>query len=165
MISSLMTLLYLLCLCACVIGLKPYVCSVCDYAGRSRSNLKTHMNRHNSERRHLCDLCGKKFKSKVTLKSHRLTHTDEGLCILPVNQASPALKVNREGLLYVVNMPVTDLHGKSQPGSDKHGPAPHRDVGTCESFLKIYTTHSMKTIIQWFRNSLNIQSSQLYFLP
>nr|XP_046255777.1 zinc finger protein ZFAT-like isoform X2 [Scatophagus argus] len=59
-------------------GLKPYVCSMCDYAGRSRSNLKTHMNRHNTERRHLCDLCGKKFKSKVTLKSHRLSHTDEG---------------------------------------------------------------------------------------
>ncbi|XP_049903546.1 zinc finger protein ZFAT-like isoform X2 [Epinephelus moara] len=59
-------------------GLKPYVCTVCDYAGRSRSNLKTHMNRHNTERRHLCDLCGKKFKSKVTLKSHRLSHTDEG---------------------------------------------------------------------------------------
>ncbi|XP_056237895.1 zinc finger protein ZFAT-like isoform X1 [Seriola aureovittata] len=59
-------------------GLKPYLCSVCDYAGRSRSNLKTHMNRHNTEKRHLCDLCGKKFKSKVTLKSHRLSHTDEG---------------------------------------------------------------------------------------
>ncbi|TNN79998.1 Zinc finger protein ZFAT [Liparis tanakae] len=59
-------------------GLKPYVCSVCDYAGRSRSNLKTHMNRHNTERRHLCDLCGKKFKSKVTLKSHRLSHSEEG---------------------------------------------------------------------------------------
>ncbi|XP_067366933.1 zinc finger protein ZFAT-like isoform X1 [Channa argus] len=59
-------------------GLKPYVCSVCDYAGRSRSNLKTHMNRHNTEKRHLCDLCGKKFKTKVTLKSHKLTHTNEG---------------------------------------------------------------------------------------
>ncbi|XP_026150108.1 zinc finger protein ZFAT isoform X2 [Mastacembelus armatus] len=59
-------------------GLRPYVCSVCDYAGRSRSNLKTHMNRHNTERRHLCDLCGKKFKSKVTLKSHGLSHTNEG---------------------------------------------------------------------------------------
>uniref|UniRef100_A0A672FQ88 C2H2-type domain-containing protein n=1 Tax=Salarias fasciatus TaxID=181472 RepID=A0A672FQ88_SALFA len=59
-------------------GLKPYTCSVCDYAGRSRSNLKSHMNRHNTERRHLCDLCGKKFKSKFTLKSHRLSHTDEG---------------------------------------------------------------------------------------
>lgn len=61
------------------VGLKPYVCNVCDYAGRSKSNLKTHMNRHNTERRHLCDLCGKKFKSKVTLKSHRLSHTDEGM--------------------------------------------------------------------------------------
>ncbi|KAG7229398.1 hypothetical protein INR49_012789 [Caranx melampygus] len=59
-------------------GLKPYVCTVCDYAGRSKSNLKTHMNRHNTEKRHLCDLCGKKFKSKVTLKSHRLSHTNEG---------------------------------------------------------------------------------------
>ncbi|XP_075897261.1 zinc finger protein ZFAT [Nelusetta ayraudi] len=59
-------------------GLKPYACNLCDYAGRSRNNLKTHMNRHNTERRHLCDLCGKKFKSKVTLKSHRLSHTDEG---------------------------------------------------------------------------------------
>ncbi|KAM4567715.1 zinc finger protein ZFAT [Fundulus diaphanus] len=59
-------------------GLKPYVCSVCDYASCSRSNLKTHMNRHNSEKHHLCDLCGKKFKSKLTLKSHRLSHTDEG---------------------------------------------------------------------------------------
>ncbi|CAN9514009.1 unnamed protein product [Ophioblennius macclurei] len=59
-------------------GLKPYACSMCDYAGRSRSNLKAHMNRHNTERRHLCDLCGKKFKSKFTLKSHRLSHTDEG---------------------------------------------------------------------------------------
>ncbi|XP_011603794.1 zinc finger protein ZFAT isoform X1 [Takifugu rubripes] len=59
-------------------GLKPYACTMCDYAGRSRSNLKTHMNRHNTERCHLCDLCGKKFKSKVTLKSHRLSHTEEG---------------------------------------------------------------------------------------
>ncbi|XP_034554537.1 zinc finger protein ZFAT-like isoform X2 [Notolabrus celidotus] len=59
-------------------GVKPYICTVCDYATRNRSNLKTHMNLHNTERSHLCDLCGKKFKSKVTLKSHRLSHTDEG---------------------------------------------------------------------------------------
>ncbi|XP_041843986.1 zinc finger protein ZFAT-like isoform X2 [Melanotaenia boesemani] len=59
-------------------GLKPYRCSMCDYTGRSRSNLKTHMNRHNVERHHLCDLCGKKFKSKLTLKSHRLSHMGEG---------------------------------------------------------------------------------------
>ncbi|KAJ3597569.1 hypothetical protein NHX12_001092 [Muraenolepis orangiensis] len=59
-------------------GLKPFHCTVCDYASRSKSNLKAHMNRHSSERSNLCDLCGKKFKSKVTLKSHRLSHTDEG---------------------------------------------------------------------------------------
>ncbi|XP_069393764.1 zinc finger protein ZFAT isoform X2 [Paralichthys olivaceus] len=59
-------------------GLKPFLCSLCDYAGRSKSNLKSHLNRHNTEKPHLCDLCGKKFKSKVTLKSHRQSHTKEG---------------------------------------------------------------------------------------
>nr|XP_057939523.1 zinc finger protein ZFAT-like isoform X2 [Doryrhamphus excisus] len=59
-------------------GVKPFVCSICDYASRSRNNLKNHMNRHNKERCHVCDLCGKTLKSKVSLKTHRLSHTDEG---------------------------------------------------------------------------------------
>ncbi|KAJ8415785.1 hypothetical protein AAFF_G00403420 [Aldrovandia affinis] len=59
-------------------GVKPYKCSLCDYATRSKSNLKAHMNRHNTEKTHLCDLCGKKFKSKCTLKSHKLMHTADG---------------------------------------------------------------------------------------
>ncbi|XP_053571354.1 zinc finger protein ZFAT isoform X2 [Bombina bombina] len=59
-------------------GLKPFKCSVCEYATRSKSNLKAHMNRHNTEKTHLCDMCGKKFKSKGTLKSHKLLHTSDG---------------------------------------------------------------------------------------
>ncbi|KAJ8013244.1 hypothetical protein DPEC_G00051250 [Dallia pectoralis] len=59
-------------------GVKPFKCSLCDYASRSKSNLKAHMNRHTTEKTHLCDMCGKKFKSKVTLKSHKLMHTDDG---------------------------------------------------------------------------------------
>ncbi|XP_036395514.1 zinc finger protein ZFAT-like isoform X2 [Megalops cyprinoides] len=59
-------------------GVKPYKCSLCEYATRSKSNLKAHMNRHNTEKTHLCDLCGKKFKSKCTLKSHKLMHTADG---------------------------------------------------------------------------------------
>ncbi|XP_063777306.1 zinc finger protein ZFAT isoform X2 [Pseudophryne corroboree] len=59
-------------------GLKPFKCTLCDYATRSKSNLKAHMNRHNTEKTHLCDLCGKKFKSKGTLKSHKLLHTAGG---------------------------------------------------------------------------------------
>lgn len=91
-------------------GLKPYVCSVCDYAGRSRSNLKTHMNRHNTERRHLCDLCGKKFKSKVTLKSHRLTHTDEGLLILLVINYYPLSIHNvTQCVIYVTSILYTNF--------------------------------------------------------
>lgn len=59
-------------------GLKPFKCSVCDYATRSKSNLRAHMNRHSTEKSHLCDLCGKKFKSKGSLKSHKLLHTAAG---------------------------------------------------------------------------------------
>ncbi|XP_060726877.1 zinc finger protein ZFAT-like isoform X1 [Tachysurus vachellii] len=59
-------------------GVKPYKCSLCDYASRSKSNLKAHFNRHNTEKSHLCDMCGKKFKSKCTLKSHKLMHSADG---------------------------------------------------------------------------------------
>ncbi|XP_041758507.1 zinc finger protein ZFAT [Coregonus clupeaformis] len=59
-------------------GVKPFKCSLCDYASRSKSNLKAHMSRHTTEKTHLCDMCGKKFKSKVTLKSHKLMHTEDG---------------------------------------------------------------------------------------
>ncbi|XP_057689178.1 zinc finger protein ZFAT-like isoform X2 [Corythoichthys intestinalis] len=59
-------------------GVKPLKCNICDYATRSRYNLKNHMNRHITGKSYTCDLCCKKFKSKVSLKNHRLSHTNQG---------------------------------------------------------------------------------------
>ncbi|XP_072184513.1 zinc finger protein ZFAT isoform X2 [Excalfactoria chinensis] len=59
-------------------GVKPFKCSLCEYATRCKSNLKAHMNRHNTEKTHLCDMCGKKFKTKSTLRSHKRLHTADG---------------------------------------------------------------------------------------
>ncbi|KAJ8290748.1 hypothetical protein GJAV_G00017000 [Gymnothorax javanicus] len=58
-----------------LIGVRSYRCSVCGHATRSKTNLKIHMNRHNSEKTHLCDLCGKKLKSKNSLRYHKLMHS------------------------------------------------------------------------------------------
>ncbi|KAL0619078.1 Zinc finger protein ZFAT [Plecturocebus cupreus] len=54
-------------------GVKPLKFSLCEYATRSKSNLKAHMNHYSTEKTHLCDVShkllltadGKQFKCTI----------------------------------------------------------------------------------------------------
>ncbi|XP_078688867.1 zinc finger protein ZFAT-like isoform X2 [Branchiostoma floridae x Branchiostoma belcheri] len=59
-------------------GIKPFKCSLCQFACRSKSNLKAHMLRHTKEKNHLCEECGKKFKTKQSLKFHSQQYHNQG---------------------------------------------------------------------------------------
>ncbi|XP_070205765.1 zinc finger protein ZFAT-like [Littorina saxatilis] len=55
-------------------GVKPYKCSLCTYACRSKNNLQAHMLRHSSHKPFACQECGKAYKSKTALRWHVRSH-------------------------------------------------------------------------------------------
>ncbi|KAK2186472.1 hypothetical protein NP493_199g06054 [Ridgeia piscesae] len=57
-------------------GVKPFKCSLCPHACRSKNNLAAHMLRHSSEKPFLCTECGKAYKSKTALRWHIRSHKD-----------------------------------------------------------------------------------------
>lgn len=50
-------------------------CKVCGKLSNTRSELKTHMSTHATERNFVCIECGLRFKCARTLKTHALIHT------------------------------------------------------------------------------------------
>ncbi|XP_076470431.1 zinc finger protein ZFAT-like isoform X2 [Babylonia areolata] len=55
-------------------GVKPFKCSLCTYACRSKNNLQAHMLRHSSHKPFACQECGKAYKSKTALRWHVRSH-------------------------------------------------------------------------------------------
>lgn len=51
---------------------KRFVCSICQHACISRSNLDIHMVKHTKERKFECPACGFKFGRAVNLHTHVL---------------------------------------------------------------------------------------------
>lgn len=54
---------------------KRFVCSQCDFKGRSGTALRNHILMKHAERRFQCFLCSKKFGSKQNLEQHEVVHT------------------------------------------------------------------------------------------
>ena len=56
-------------------GEKPFPCEICDYKGKSKLQLKNHMEKHDEgPKNEMCDHCGKSFKHKKDLKKHIVIH-------------------------------------------------------------------------------------------
>lgn len=58
-------------------GLRPYKCTMCDWAFKQAYDLKHHVESiHDGIKAHQCELCGKEFTRKYTLRLHQKSHTD-----------------------------------------------------------------------------------------
>ncbi|XP_012946016.1 uncharacterized protein LOC101862921 isoform X2 [Aplysia californica] len=55
---------------------RPYVCSSCLMAFRTRNNLYAHIKNHSDEKKYQCPECSRTFKLKNTLDQHMVTHSD-----------------------------------------------------------------------------------------
>ncbi|XP_068245925.1 zinc finger protein 493-like [Palaemon carinicauda] len=58
-------------------GIKNYVCNVCSAAFHSKYELKIHTIKHTSDLPYKCIVCGDKFPVKSRLKRHLMIHTGE----------------------------------------------------------------------------------------
>ncbi|KAJ0062906.1 hypothetical protein NL108_008214, partial [Boleophthalmus pectinirostris] len=60
-------------------GERPFVCSVCNKALCTKNSLQDHMKLHEDNKSFSCDKCDRTFTQKRQLKSHYRVHTDKSL--------------------------------------------------------------------------------------
>lgn len=97
---------------------KPFICTHCGKACRTKGGLYLHTRFHNDEKRLKCDYCEKRFRDRTSKMSHESTHTgikpymcqcgDRFSCISNLQSHRRARKTTCE-LLPLISKPFPEM--------------------------------------------------------
>ena len=81
---------------------RAFVCDICNFAFKRKSDLAGHLQRHSDEKPLQCDQCGFRCKTNWEIKSHKLKHSDVRLFPCTHPGCKQACKTNSDLIKHMV---------------------------------------------------------------